>query len=67
MDTGKGYFQLLEADKYLELIEEQGNDRKLFRTGEEVELKGSRFKVHAIKKNRLILKLLPSIHLEDIK
>jgi len=31
---------------------------EIFKVGEEVKLKGSRFKIHAIKKKKLILKLL---------
>jgi uncharacterized Zn finger protein len=57
MDTGKGNFKMLEEDKYKKLIDTT-DGRYLFRVGEEVELKGSKFKVKSIQPDKLILKLL---------
>ena len=61
MDTGQGKFELSDgsaADKVrLELI--HPNHGGWFRVDEIVELKGSRFRVKAVKPNELRLKLLP--------
>ena len=58
MDTGEGHFTMLSEEKGIEL--ERKGVTGLFKEGEEIELRGSRFKVHAIRKKRLILKLLPN-------
>lgn len=65
MDTGKGHFESIKAEDDEELSEKlralQQKHREhggTFRVGEEVELKGSRFRVQAIKPKKLILKLL---------
>jgi len=77
MDTGKGYFEPVDAKtiqsmlerlygdghKYKdptpgELVEMSTKLSRVFTTGEEVELKGSRFIIHHIDSKRLVLKLL---------
>jgi len=64
MDTGKGYFNQLSAEEYNDIMNEVpvGKRHKIprvFSVGEELEIKGSRFKVHRIGPKKLILKLLP--------
>ena len=60
MDTGEGRFQIFENAE----IEEAGLKKQfpkhggIFKVGEEVELKGSRFRVKSIKPTELRLKLL---------
>jgi len=66
MDTGRGYFeeihevedterQLAEIKKLQNKFQNYGGT---FKVGEQIELKGSIFKVHEIKPKKLILKLL---------
>lgn len=66
MDTGKGKFEHIEADNEEELArlmrqkELQHPDHGgWFRVGEIIELRGSRFRVKAVKPTELRLKLLP--------
>lgn len=64
MDTGEGKFEIFESDKELkekmhELWNRYPNHGGVFKVGEEVELKGSRFRVKSVKPNELRLKLLP--------
>ena len=58
MDRGNGKFEMISDLKAQELIE---NDYPLgiFKVGETVMLKGSRFRVKSIKLKELRLKLLP--------
>ena len=71
MDTGKGYFEQLQADgiskeeaeakleQMKKLLEEKHPGHGgWFREGEIVELKGSRFRVKRIKPTEITLKLL---------
>ena len=60
MDNGKGRFEMINESKARELIE---NDYPLgiFRVGEIIELKGSRFRIKSVKLKELRLKLLPSM------
>ena len=57
MDTGNGMFEMLDKKQVDNLPKEDANN--LFRIGEIVKIKQSRFRVHAIKPRKLILKLLP--------
>lgn len=65
MDTGKGIFEQVNAENEEKLQERMReieamnpNHGGWFREGEEVELKGSRFRVKRIKPNEITLKLL---------
>ena len=61
MDTGQGKFEMCEDSKEAikKLVKQYPNHGGWFRVGEEVELKGSRFRVKAVKPTELRLKLLP--------
>jgi uncharacterized Zn finger protein len=64
MDTGEGKFEMFENDEEVkkrmhELWNRYPKHGGVFKVGEEVELKGSRFRVKSIKPNELRLKLLP--------
>ena len=56
MDTGLEKFVPISETKAMELTEVKS---PYFMVGEELEIKGSKFKVHHIYKNRMMLKLLP--------
>lgn len=59
MNTGKGYFEEFDI-RQLEAMKEKHPDHGgWFRVDEVVELKGSPFRVKAIKPRELRLKLLP--------
>jgi len=58
MDTGEGRFEMIAEARAKSLIEEN-YPLGIFRVGEEVELKGSRFRVKSVKPKELRLKLLP--------
>ena len=65
MDTGEGRFEPIKAADDKELSEKLRALQKkhtqhggTFRIGEEVELKGSRFRIKSIKPKQLVLKLL---------
>lgn len=60
MDTGNGHFKMLDGIQELE-ERTRGMARHggIFTVGEEIELKGSRFRIKSIKPNELRLKLLP--------
>ena len=64
MDTGKGYFEMFKDEKELksrmhEMWNMHPNHGGVFREGEILEIKGSRFKISKIIQNGLKLKLLP--------
>jgi hypothetical protein len=59
MDNTKGQFEpisQLEFEKQM-----QKSEPLVFKQGEILEVRGSRFRVITIKRNKLILKLLPKI------
>jgi len=63
MDTGKGYFEQFESMEALHeaktrLEQLGGTVRGVFTVGEEIEIKGSHFKVQQIWPRKLVLKLL---------
>lgn len=60
MDTGKGHFEPFENEKRMKhLYERFGVDRSIFKEGEILEIKNSRFEISKIIRNGLKLKLLP--------
>ena len=66
MDTGKGRFETVqgktedELRRAMQALEAKYPEhRAWFRIGEVIEIKGSRFRVKAVKPNELRLKLLP--------
>lgn len=63
MDTGKGKFATISEEKYQEQIKK--DLPKVFKTGEILEIRGSRFRVEKILRNKLILKLLPALKTQD--
>lgn len=62
MDTGEGRFKELEQDTYDEYLsgtlEKPERAGGIFSVGEEIEMRGSRFKVRKITRKDLILRLL---------
>ena len=59
MDTGKGMFELMAEGK-AEQVPEEHKDR-IFRVGEIVEIRSSRFRIERIDKKKMTLKLLPRL------
>jgi hypothetical protein len=60
MDTGEGKFEMFESVEKLEQLNKRyPNHGAIFREGEIVEIKGSRFRVSKIIRNGLKLALLP--------
>lgn len=60
MDTGEGYMELMESEKARKLINNNPSlETKIFHVGEEVQVKGSRFRVTRITPKKLILRILP--------
>lgn len=61
MDTGDGRFiTYTEPHELKELREKHRNSRGVFTVGEEIEIRGSRFKVKDIGPFEIKLKLLPA-------
>ena len=56
MDTGLGHFVELEKSVAEGLEQKEVN---IFRTGDILEVKGSKFRIHNFDRNFLILELLP--------
>jgi len=59
MDTGKGYFEMVDDEKIKKMNEENIPVGPLFQVGEELEIKGSRFRITYIRPDRMTLTLLP--------
>jgi len=66
MDTGKGTFETIkstnpqELEAMIKALEEKHpNHGAWFREGEEITIKGSRFRVKSVKPTEIRLKLLP--------
>jgi hypothetical protein len=66
MDTGKGKFEMLLEENQEKLAaakaameEKHPEHGGWFRIGEIIEIRGSKFRVKAVKPTQLILKLLP--------
>ena len=58
MDTGEGSFRMIQEAE-AKLLEEENYSLGIFKVGEELTIKGSRFRVKSIKLKELRLKLLP--------
>ena len=59
MDTGEGRFEMMQSlEEAIEKKEEYPNHGGIFREGEILEIKGSRFKVQSINPKGMRLKLL---------
>ena len=59
MDTGQGRMEPLSQDDR-DLLRDDGHGIPVFEVGEVVELKGSKFTVHTIQREGLVLKLVES-------
>jgi len=61
MDTGNGRFKMLDEFMTKKIIDKRPEEReRIFRVGEEVQIKGSRFRITHIKeRGDMRLKLLP--------
>jgi len=59
MDNGKGNFELINEKKYFEQLSTE--TPMVFKEGEILEVRGSRFIIKKIQHNKLVLKLLPSL------
>ena len=58
MDTGEGTFKKIDAMKAQQLIKDE-YPLGIFKVGEELTIKGSRFRVKSLKLKEMRLKLLP--------
>jgi hypothetical protein len=58
MDAGNGNFKPIELDQFEEQLKQP--KPKVFTTGENLEIRGSRLRVEKITRNKLVLKLLKS-------
>ena len=71
MDTGKGYMEQFKTEKELrdrmgklseqrkKLFKNYTEETGIFRIGEEIEIKGSKFKVNKITPKKITLRILP--------
>lgn len=59
MDTGSGEFKKISEIKFEEQMKEP--EPLVFKVGEILEIRGSRFRVEKIQRKKMILKLLPQI------
>jgi len=59
MDSGRGHFEEIPEEIY-EMANKQHIDSGVFKVGEELDLKGSKFRIKSIKPTELRLKLLKS-------
>lgn len=57
MDNNEGLFKAINEEKFNEQVKE--NEPQVFRVGEILEIRGSRFQVKKIYPRKLLLKLLP--------
>ncbi len=60
MDNTKGQFEPISIEKFNEQM--QQSQPLVFKVGEILEIRGSRFRVMNIKKSKMYLKLLPCIN-----
>lgn len=58
MDTGRGYMEEISDDFYHKKEKESPLNSGVFKVGEQIEIKGSIFKIQSIKPKKLVLKLL---------
>jgi uncharacterized Zn finger protein len=59
MDNTRGQFEPISVQKFEEQIKKP--EPLVFKAGEILEIRGSRFRIEKILRNKLILKLLPKI------
>ncbi len=59
MDNGQGKFRQIPEKKFQEQLDK--DFPMVFKTGEILEIRGSRFRIEKITRNKLILKLLPQL------
>ena len=66
MDTGSGEFKKISDEEFEKQMEKPILPRKpmVFRVGEILEIRGSRFRVEKIQRKKIILKLLPQLNNE---
>ena len=57
MDTGKGYMEEFEEDKLEGMKEKHPEHKGIFREGEILEIKGSKFMVKQVTRYQMTLKL----------
>jgi len=60
MDTGKGYFEPFDTLEEFKNLKTEYGIGSVFKVGEEVEIKDSRFRISKIIRNGLKLELLPN-------
>ena len=61
MDTGNGNFKMLEENEYNELFERKPTRTDIFKVGEIVTIRDSRFRINKITPKKMTLRLLPRI------
>jgi len=59
MDTGSGEFRKISDKEFEERMEKPKSEQLVFRVGETLDIRGSRFRVEKIIRKKIILKLLP--------
>ena len=57
MDNGKGQFEPISREKFVEQMQEL--KPFVFKVGEIIEVRGSRLRVEKIRRNKITFKLLP--------
>jgi len=57
MDTGRGHFEEIPKELYEQAERKWPGLSGVFRVGERLVIKGSKFKVQSIKRKRLVLRL----------
>lgn len=60
MDTGSGEFKKISMDKFEEQMEKA--NPVVFKVGEILEIRGSRFRVDKVLRKKMLLKLLPKLN-----
>ena len=71
MDSGRGYMETIDQEKWDKLIEQGKNPFKekephVFIKGEIVEVKGSKFEIDNISRSHISLRILPDNEIEKI-
>ena len=57
MDTNNGNFEIIGTEKFEQQLKKE--KPQVFKVGEIIEIRGSRFRVEKIMRKKLMLKLLP--------
>jgi len=63
MDNGEGIFKAITEKKFEEQMKE--SEPMVFREGEILSIRGSRFRVQRIYRNKITLKLLPQLKKDE--